>query len=67
MVVQPQRPYSWSESFGQLEQLLESSLAREQGREQVVFLDELPWLNPPRSKFLSALEHFWNSSSSNRV
>ncbi|MEI6651014.1 MAG: ATP-binding protein [Chlorobiaceae bacterium] len=66
MALQPQRPSSWSEAFGQLEQLLESSLAKEEGKKQVVFLDELPWLNTPRSQFLSALEHFWNSYGSRK-
>lgn len=28
---------------------------------RVVFLDELPWLAGPRSRFLQALDHFWNS------
>ncbi len=66
MELQPQRPSSWSEAFGQLEQLLESSFAKRQSKKQVVFLDELPWLNTPRSKFLSALEHFWNSYGSRK-
>jgi len=26
----------------------------------VVFLDEVPWLNTPKSDFISALEFFWN-------
>jgi len=30
----------------------------------VVFLDELPWIASPRSGFLSALDHFWNSFAS---
>jgi hypothetical protein len=29
-----------------------------------VFLDELPWLASPRSDFLSALDHFWNTFAS---
>ncbi len=29
-----------------------------------MFLDELPWLNTPRSGFLKHLEHFWNSYGS---
>ena len=28
---------------------------------KVVFFDELPWLDTPRSNFISALENFWNS------
>lgn len=31
-----------------------------------MFLDELPWLDSPRSKFLSGLEYFWNSWASAR-
>ena len=29
-------------------------------------LDELPWMDTPRSGFVSALEHFWNAWASNR-
>ena len=29
-------------------------------------MDELPWMDTPKSKFISALEHFWNSWASNR-
>lgn len=31
------------------------------GSRQVVFLDEIPWLDTPRSHFKSALESFWNN------
>ena len=27
---------------------------------KVVFLDEIPWMDAPKSNFVSALEHFWN-------
>ena len=27
---------------------------------KVIFIDELPWLDTPNSKFVSALDHFWN-------
>jgi hypothetical protein len=33
-------------------------------RKWVVFFDELPWLASPRSRFLAALDHFWNSWAS---
>ncbi|MFA5328457.1 MAG: ATP-binding protein [Prolixibacteraceae bacterium] len=33
---------------------------------KIVFIDELPWFDTPRSGFISALEHFWNSWASNR-
>ncbi len=60
----PQRPSSWKEAFIQLEQYLESPHVKNGHGKKVVFLDELPWLNTPRSKFLSALEYFWNSYGS---
>ena len=38
----------------------------EENRKKIIFLDELPWLDTPRSDFLMALEHFWNSWATNR-
>ncbi|MCD4698586.1 MAG: ATP-binding protein [Bacteroidales bacterium] len=61
MGMHPQRPASWFKAFRQLEQYLESTTPKTKFGKKVVFFDELPWLNTPRSKFLSALEHFWNS------
>ena len=51
-------PKSWMEAFAMLGNLLDSM---DDGRRQVVFIDELPWMDTARSKFLMALEHFWNS------
>ena len=48
---------NWMQAFGQLEKYL-SSLKK---RKIVVFVDELPWLDTPRSRFIRALEFFWNS------
>ena len=62
----PQRPSTWFEAFAQLEQFLDDLLSQEAEMKRVVFFDELPWLNTPRSKFLSALEHFWNSYGSRK-
>ena len=50
-------PKSWMEAFFLLEQLLERL---DNGSRQVVFIDELPWIDTPRSGFLTALESFWN-------
>lgn len=56
-------PHSWFEAFD----LLISALERKNGpQRKVVFLDELPWLDTRNSKFLPALEHFWNSWASAR-
>ncbi len=52
------KPESWLEAFYMLEVLLEK---KDTGRRQVVFLDELPWMDTQRSGFLSAFEAFWNS------
>ena len=53
-----QRPKTWMEAFVMLGKLLESL---DNGERQVVFIDELPWMDTPRSQFLVALEHFWNT------
>lgn len=51
------QPKSWMEAFFLLEQLLER---QDNGTRQVVFIDELSWMDTPRSAFLTALESFWN-------
>jgi hypothetical protein len=48
----------WIDAFQQLADLLENI---EAGKRQVIFIDELPWFDTHKSKFLMALEHFWNS------
>lgn len=50
-------PKSWMEAFFLLERFLER---QSNGTRQVVFIDELPWMDTPRSGFLTALESFWN-------
>ena len=52
-----EQPKSWMEAFFLLEQLLDRL---DNGSRQVVFIDELPWMDTPRSGFLTALESFWN-------
>jgi len=61
-----QPPATWQEAFAQLERHIESLGAPATGGKHVIFLDELPWLDTPRAKFCSALEHFWNSWASKR-
>jgi AAA+ ATPase superfamily predicted ATPase len=51
-------PTSWQEAFQQLEAYLKCLSGKSK---RVVFLDELPWLASPRSRFLQALDYFWNS------
>lgn len=56
-------PRDWFEAFHMLEELLSSK----KESKKVVFLDELPWMDTPRSNFLSALEHFWNGWANMRI
>lgn len=51
-------PHGWLEAFLMLEQFLQ---ADDDGTRQLVFLDELPWMDTPRSGFLRAFEGFWNN------
>ena len=53
---------TWFEAFQQLIDLLEKS----NSKRKIIFIDELPWLDTPRSGFLSAFEHFWNDWASAR-
>lgn len=51
---------TWLDAFVALESYLESL---PMGR-KIVFIDEMPWMDTPRSNFISGLEHFWNSWAS---
>lgn len=55
------RPSSWLEAFEMLRNLLENR--KEKGK-KVVFIDEMPWMDTPRSGFVTAFEHFWNGWAS---
>lgn len=54
----PKKLPSWLHAFHQLSELLEKRPPSAQ--KQVVFLDEFPWMDSPRSGFLAAFDHFWN-------
>ena len=56
-------PKSWREAFRLLQRLLEKN---QSGEKKVIFLDELPWMDTPRSNFIRALDHFWNSWATRR-
>ena len=55
-------PNNWIEAFYMLEQYLEGL---PEGK-KVVFLDELPWMDGPKSSFMPAFENFWNAWASAR-
>jgi AAA+ ATPase superfamily predicted ATPase len=51
-------PENWMKAFEMLRSYLESLPSDEKA---VVFFDEMPWMDTPRSGFLPAFEGFWNS------
>jgi AAA+ ATPase superfamily predicted ATPase len=57
---------SWREAFSILKDILSDKMIYRDPAtgKRVVFLDELPWMDTPRSDFKSALDHFWNSFAS---
>ena len=57
------RPRTWMEAFFLLEQLLAK---KADGNKMVVFIDELPWMDTPTSKFKAAFEVFYNGWASSR-
>ncbi len=56
-------PGTWTEAFASLKFLIEHSTS--EGR-KTIFIDELPWMDTPRSNLIAALEHFWNDWGSTR-
>lgn len=60
---QPNSASNWFEAFRALIAYLEKLPTN---NKKVIFLDELPWLDTHNSRFLTGLEHFWNSWASAR-
>ena len=55
---------SWMQAFGLLEDYIDT--IKTKGK-KVIFIDELPWFDTPRSKFLMAFENFWNDYCSKKT
>ena len=53
---------NWIDAFDELKVAVKNS---ELGR-KVVFIDEMPWMDTPKSGFVPALENFWNGWASAR-
>lgn len=53
----------WFDAFNNLRDYLESLDTTEK---QVIFFDEMPWLDTQKSSFLAAFEWFWNDWASTR-
>lgn len=50
------RPKNWHEAFIQLKDYLSTV----NGDSNVVFIDEIPWLDTPKSGFIREFDYFWN-------
>jgi AAA+ ATPase superfamily predicted ATPase len=55
---------SWLQAFNDLDIYLLENL--DPNVPAVLFFDEFPWLHSPRSNFLRAFDHWWNSSGTKR-
>ncbi|MCR5456043.1 MAG: AAA family ATPase [Bacteroidales bacterium] len=55
-------PKNWQEAFAMLRQLLSQKMNDKQ--RCIVFIDEIPCLDTPKSGFVGALDHFWNTWAS---
>lgn len=56
------RLHSWSEAFEGLKDLVRNSTEKR----KTIFIDELSWMDTPKSRLVPELEHFWNSWASAR-
>jgi len=55
------QPTSWMAAFSMLIAHLTPLIKK---RRRVIFIDEFPWLHTPRSGFMQAFGHFWNTWAS---
>jgi hypothetical protein len=53
----------WDEAFRALENYIESL---DNQKKKIIFFDEMPWIDTPKSGFVTALEYFWNDWASLR-
>ena len=58
-----QPPSTWQQAFSYLLTCLKS-LPKTKSK-HVIFIDEMPWIDTPKSEFIPALEFFWNQHISN--
>lgn len=57
-------PKTWSEAFSLLWNFLRTM--PENDGKKVIFIDELPWMDTPKSNFVRSLDHFWNAWATTR-
>lgn len=61
-IIQNTPATDWFTAFQQLTEYLKYV----KDNRKLIFFDELPWFDTPRSGFIQSLEHFWNSWASAR-
>jgi uncharacterized protein len=54
-------PSTWIQAFDLLTDFITPIIKKQK---KVIFFDEFPWINSPRSGYLPAFENFWNSWAS---
>lgn len=54
---------SWMQAFEYLKDLIRQSTEKR----KIIFIDELSWMDTPKSKLIPALEQFWNGWASGRI
>lgn len=57
-------PTTWADAFFALRDMLRGRVGK--GQRLVLFMDELPCLDTPKSGFIQAFGHFWNSWASDQ-
>ncbi|MDR0817355.1 MAG: ATP-binding protein [Clostridiales Family XIII bacterium] len=55
----------WFDAFHELRGLIEAAVPAVPGK-KIIFLDEMPWMDTHKSRFVQAFEHFWNGWASGR-
>jgi AAA+ ATPase superfamily predicted ATPase len=56
-------PENWLEAFRLLFKKLEKNKS---SKKKIIFIDEFPWLDTPKSNFIAAFDWFWNSWAVNQ-
>lgn len=54
-------PANWTAAFYLLQNFLTPIVSK---KKAVIFFDEFPWINSPKSNFLKCFDHFWNTWAS---
>lgn len=56
------KAHNWMDAFSHLKELISASTEKK----KIVFIDELSWMDTPKSDLMMALEFFWNAWASAR-